>query len=52
MIMMQQRRGGYVIITKDMGTANACGQLGSAMLSGTKRYCIASTAACWDLSPH
>lgn len=49
---MQQLKGGYVVINKDMRTANACGQHQGAVLSGTMRYCIASTAACWDLSPH
>lgn len=43
---------GYIITGKDMRAANTCGQLGSPTLSGTKRYCKASTAACWDLSPH
>lgn len=43
---------GYIITGKDMRAANTCGQLGSTTLSGTKRYCKASTAACWDLSPH
>lgn len=44
--MMQQRKGGYVVIAIEMRSANTYGQLQGAMLSGTMRNCIASKAAC------
>lgn len=50
---MQQHKGGVAILMY-LRTANACEQHQCAMLcvSRTIKYCIASTATCWDFSPH